>query len=74
MTAPFHGVEIRVRGPNEIDSRSLLSIHGELQHQPLENVRRVRRDHVKDAEASMQAAAEALAKVPPIARKVTAGR
>ena len=35
---------------------------------------RVRRDHLKEAEASVQAATEALAKVLPIARKATAGR
>ena len=35
---------------------------------------RVRRDHLKDAEASTQAAAEAVAKVSPIAIKATAGR
>ena len=35
---------------------------------------RVRRDHVKDAEVSTQAAAEAPAKVLPVAKKATAGR
>ena len=35
---------------------------------------RVRRDHRKDAEASTQAAAEALAKVLPIVRKSAVGR
>jgi hypothetical protein len=35
---------------------------------------RVRRDHVKDAEVSTQAAAEAQAKVLPVAKKATAGR
>lgn len=35
---------------------------------------RVRLDHLKEAEAPVQAATEALAKVSPIARKATAGR
>jgi len=35
---------------------------------------RVRRDHLRDAEASQQAAAEGPAKVSPITRKKAAGR
>jgi len=35
---------------------------------------RVRRDHLRDAEVSLQAAADALAKVSPIIRKRTVGR
>ena len=35
---------------------------------------RIRRDQVKDGEASTRGAAEALAKVSPIARKATAGQ
>jgi len=35
---------------------------------------RVRRDHLRDAEASQQAAVEGLAKVSPIIRKRVVGR
>jgi hypothetical protein len=35
---------------------------------------RVRRDHLRDAEACQQAAAEGLAKVSPITRKKVVGR
>jgi hypothetical protein len=74
MTAPFHGVEARMGGSMKsiLDPsfRYTASFNTDLS----KTFARVRRDHLKDAEVSKQAAAEALVKVSPIARKATAGR